>query len=88
MTDKKPDFVNNTGFKWWLDKNLSRHAKTPNVNGTTLDYQVFRVEHPNGVRNGVILDELRELIFESQYMYAIYDKINIMKLIKERCDDR
>lgn len=80
---QEPNFIGNDGIKWWIHKALTKHAKNPNENGTILDYQVFIVEHPNKLITGVILDEKRQPIFENQETCALYDKINIMKIVKE-----
>jgi len=79
----EPDFVNPEGVKWWLDKDCTRYAKRENLNGTSLDYQVFIVKKPNGYMTRVILNEKREPIFESQQLESIGFAIDKQKLLKE-----
>lgn len=83
----EPDFINDTGIKWWLDKETTHYAKRENHNGTKLDYQVFVVEKPDGYKTRIILDEKRQPIYEHQRLEDIAVKIDILKLIKERGDD-
>lgn len=82
-----PDFINAEGVKWWIDKETTRWATRENINGTTLDYQVFIVKRPDGYITRLILDEERQPIYEHQQLEAVASKIDIMKLIKERGDE-
>ena len=48
---KKPDFVNEQGVKWWLDKSLTMYAVDKG-----LQVQVFLVEEPNGYKTRLIIE--------------------------------
>lgn len=36
-TDSEPDFINDEGVKWWLDKSTTDYAQRKDINGNTLD---------------------------------------------------
>jgi hypothetical protein len=84
---KEPDFINDEGFKWWLDKGTTKYAMRENANGTTLDYQVWVVEKPDGFKTRIILDDRRKPIYENTSLEGIAVKIDMMKLVKEKCSD-
>lgn len=52
-----PDFINERGVKWWLDKSLTRYAERADHNGTKLEAKVFYVERPDGHKTRILIDK-------------------------------
>jgi len=76
----KPDFVNDTGIKWWVDKACTQWAREKNINDVALpDVVVFLIEEPSSRRTRVIVEN-GEVVFDNQNLEAIGAHIDIMKL--------
>ena len=77
----EPDFVNELGVKWWLDRFLTEYARNPDFAGRTLpDAAVYYVEEPGGHRCRVfVLDGEAE--YESERLEDIGVHIDVMKLV-------
>ena len=98
--DTKPDSINEKGVKWWVDKDLTKYAREPNPQGTTLERTtVFAVEEPNGHKTRLIVQQPEppagckihqqwQEVFESQRLEDIAVHIDIMKLDKEHNGNR
>jgi hypothetical protein len=81
--EKTPDFVNEKGIKWWLDKSSTDYAQKENIRGTRLPgVQVFYAEFPDGYRTRVIVQN-KQPVYESQGLEAIAVHIDQMKAEKE-----
>lgn len=65
--ESDPDFVNERGVKWWIDKSMTSYARSPDEKGTELDAVCFFVEETNGRRtrlltlNGMIIEDEQNL---------------------------
>uniref|UniRef100_A0A6M3JLL2 Uncharacterized protein n=1 Tax=viral metagenome TaxID=1070528 RepID=A0A6M3JLL2_9ZZZZ len=80
--EDKPDFVNNEGVKWWVDKGTTQYARGKDSFGTQLlDVTCFKTELDNGYRSFVIVNG-RGIVFTSQQIDTIGRHIDIMKMIK------
>ena len=80
--EDKPDFINDEGTKWWVDKIATQYAREEDVFGIRLpSVTCFRTEQANGYRSFVIVDG-RNIIFTSQQSDAIGCHIDIMKMTK------
>lgn len=75
----EPDFINDEGVKWWLDKDLTKYA-----NRASLDYQAFIVMKPDGYTTRLVLDELRKPIYDSQKLEDVAFFIDKQKLIRKK----
>lgn len=81
ITDNEPDFVNEEGSKWWLEKYLTDWARKPDVFGTTLDMNAYIVESKDGYKSFVLIDK-EGVVDHSQQSEAIAVKIDVLKLLK------
>lgn len=79
---QQPDFVNEQGVKWWLDKDSTRYASKENSNGISLDYQIFVVEEPDGRKTRLVLDEKRKPVYEHTHIESIAVWLDIQKYLK------
>lgn len=79
-----PDFVNDIGAKWWIDTICTQWATREDGNGVSLDYQVWVVEHPDGHKTRVLLNDARKAIYEHPSLENMATKIDMFKLIKHR----
>jgi hypothetical protein len=61
----EPDFINDEGFKWWLHKDMTKHAKSKG-----LPYMTWIVESPKGVKQFVTLSK-GQVVHESQQLEAV-----------------
>jgi len=50
--DSKPDFINEEGTKWWLDKDLTSYAKSKD-----LDLVCWITETKDGAKTRVLVDK-------------------------------
>ena len=85
--DTPPDYTNDFGVKWWLDKSLTTYAKEKNFKGISLpNVQVFDVEEPNGNRTRLIIEDSK-IIYENSGLEAIATYIDMMKVNKQFSDN-
>jgi len=80
--DKKPDFINEKGVKWWRDASTTRYARREDAHGTTLEAVVWLVEEPNGHRTRLLIADDGEFLGENQNLEALGAKIDILKMAK------
>lgn len=79
----EPDFINELGVKWWIDKMTTNYAQSPDVWGTRLNAMCFFVEEPGGRRTRVLIDRGTEnVLAEDQALDGIGCKIDILKALK------
>ncbi len=78
----KPDFINELGVKWWLDKETTQYARREDRNGIKLRVICYVIEEVNGRRTRVLIDEEREIIEEDQTLEGIGSKIDVRKFLK------
>lgn len=81
MSDK-PDFVNELGVKWWLDRSATSYARKPDLKGTTMDVLVYRVEHPNGASAFIVTDGGGEPMKECPSLEAVGAWVDFTKAAK------
>lgn len=82
--ETKPDYINEKGVKWWLDKSTTNFAQRPDHKGITLNITCFFVEEPNGYKTRVLIDnDIKEVIYEDTTLDGIGSKIDILKLKKD-----
>ena len=78
----KPDFINDGGTKWWIDKIATQYAREKDLFDIQLPtITCFRTELDNGYRSFVIVDG-QNIVFTSQQIDAIGCHIDIMKMAK------
>lgn len=75
----EPDFINEIGVKWWLDKATTKYAKSADSIGVTLDVVCFFIEETNGRRSRVLVSKDKGAIYENQNLEALLSKIDILK---------
>jgi len=76
--DTEPDFINDIGVKYWLDKSLTSYANRPDKYGTTLHGQIFFVEHPEFGRNRIYIED-QKIYAEETSLESIAQKIDLFK---------
>lgn len=78
--DDDPDFVNDLGVKWWLDKSLTEYATREDGNGIGLsDITIWCVEKPNGYKTH-IMTQGEEALYENQKLEDMAVHVDILKL--------
>jgi len=81
MTEE-PDFVNEEGTKWWVDKIATQYATKKDSFGVQLPGVVcFRTELSDGYSSFVVVDG-QKIVFTSQQTDAIGCHIDVMKMAK------
>ena len=69
---RPPDFINEDGVKWWIDKELTEYARMD------LNAVVFFVEKPNGYQTrALVIDGAVQ--YESQSLEAMGCRIDLLK---------
>lgn len=78
--DVEPDFINEQGVKWWIDKSTTQYAREEDQYGTTLNAIGWVAETPTGSQSRVLIDEdTKAIIAESPQMEGIGVKIDLLK---------
>ena len=77
-----PDYVNEQGVKWWIDKDLTKYSFDRGFSGT----RVFVVERPDGYRTR-LFTEGENILAESQSLEGICSKIDIISISRRYCDE-
>jgi hypothetical protein len=81
MFKTEPDFINETGVKWWHDESSTRYARTPDLFGITLPkVACFRVEFPSGERSLVIVED-GQAVWEGQRLEDMGVEIDKLKFL-------
>lgn len=82
--DKEPDFVNEEGTKWWVDRSTTKFAQQPDINNVRLPNVVcFATEQSNGYRSYVITEN-QQIEYAATGLEAIGVHIDIMKLSRRK----
>lgn len=76
--DQKPDFVNDEGVKWWIDKHESHYAR--HKLGT--DAAVWYVQETSGRRTR-LLTENNEILHEDQALEGMACYIDILAIARK-----
>ena len=58
--DAEPDFVNDIGTKFWVDKDTTDWAQREDRFGTSLNLVVYAVENKDGYRTRLMVNEAQE----------------------------
>ena len=58
-TDNEPDFINEEGVKWWVDKGLTEYA---NSGETPLKMGIWIVETTDGHMTRLAVDEKQNIL--------------------------
>lgn len=84
-----PDHVNDEGFKWWCDRDLTRCAVKEDLHGTALPgVSVWFVEHPKtGYRERVILDTDGTVEYHTTKLEDAAVHLDMMKVAKRYSDE-
>lgn len=81
--DTEPDFINEEGFKWWIDESMTKYAQKEDKDGISLNTtRVFFVEEPKGSKTRVIIMD-NELVCESTSIEGVCSYIDIIKTQKK-----
>lgn len=82
--DTEPNFVNEEGTKWWIDRDATRWATREDRFGTSLPNVVCWVlETKTGYRTYLLVDsETQQALYESQQLEAIAQRIDVLKLME------
>jgi len=81
--DTEPDYINELGTKWWLDKDITKYAQKPDRNGIILDAICYYTEETGGRRTRVLVSKDQEIIEEDQTLDGMGTKIDIRKFLKQ-----
>jgi len=81
-TMQEPDFINDEGFKWWKDKNITDYARREDSFGTTLKATCFIVEEPNGRKTRLLVSEDQQILADEQGLEAMAVKIDMLKFLE------
>ena len=76
--DKKPDFINEQGVKWWADKDETHYAR--HKLGT--DAVVWYVEETDGRRTR-LLTENNEILHECQTIDGMASYVDILAIARK-----
>ena len=74
-----PDFVNDQGVKWWVDKELTRYARQK----LGVDAAVWYVEETSGVRTRLLIDH-GEILHNDTTYEGIAVHIDIVYLARKK----
>jgi len=78
--DNEPDFVNDEGTKWWMNKLSTDYATSPDSNDIKLpDHAVWYVERLDGYRTMLLVHD-DTIIKESQTLDGMGSAIDVIKL--------
>lgn len=81
FSDRKPDFVNEEGTKWWRENGvLDRHAKRVGE-----DYSVWIAENVDGLAEYLIFKG-QELIYAHHLFENIAVELDVYQLLEEKED--
>lgn len=73
--DREPDFINEEGVKWWINKRLTEYAEEKGLN-----YTCYIIEFKNGYRErAVVNNDTNKLIYSSPSLEAVGVYIDLAK---------
>ena len=79
-TDKEPDFINEEGVKWWLDKSLTQYANQGDI---SLEIGVWIVETPDGAITRLATDANQRILKDTSVIEAMACLIDDEKKSRE-----
>lgn len=82
LHEKKPDFVNEEGTKWWLDKSLIDWADRGDFKLTDLGYRFWLIEFKTGNRTRLITRD-DQVIYDNTSAEAIACRIDVLRLLAQ-----
>lgn len=78
-----PDFINDKGIKWWLDKDLTKYARNkPNCEQMI----AYVVKEPSGELNRLLVEN-EEIIYGTQVLEDLCVHIDIESFARETKKD-
>jgi hypothetical protein len=80
--ENDPDFINDEGTKWWIDRDLTNYAQNPDAKGISLDVQAWVLQTSDGYMTRVLVNKDHEICDESQNLEALAVKIDVRKFLK------
>lgn len=81
--DKTPDYVNEIGVKWWLDKDTTDYANKKNINNKKLNARCWFIEDTDKRRTRVLVcSDTNNILYESQSLESILYTIDFLKFVK------
>jgi hypothetical protein len=75
----KPDFINEQGSKFWLDKSSTNYAKTKKLK----NIQVLLAENKKGDKTRIITENGKP-IYDSQLLENIGMRIDLLAMLKKK----
>ena len=80
---EKPYFINEKGFEWYVDKDMTNWARKDMPGGTKgiKDVMCFYVKMPDGVTR-VLIDDKQNIIHEDTNLEGMASHIDMMKISK------
>lgn len=81
-TDREPDFINESGVKWWIEKSLTQWAQKEDRHGTSLPFTAFLLEFQDGAKTYVLVNDKQEVLADSTQYEAIACDIDVLKFLK------
>lgn len=79
---RDPDFINELGIKWWLDKDTTSYAMKPDRHGTSLDVNIWVAKFPDDHITRLMINSSYEVIEDEQSLEAMAVKIDVRKFLK------
>lgn len=81
--DKTPDYVNEIGVKWWLDKDTTDYANKKNINNKKLNARCWFIEDTDKRRTRVLVySDTNNILYESQSLESMLYTIDFLKFVK------
>lgn len=81
--DKTPDYVNEIGVKWWLDKDTTDYANKKNINNKKLNARCWFIEDTDKRRTRVLVcSDTNNILYESQSLESMLHTIDFLKFVK------
>ncbi len=81
--DKPPDYVNEIGVKWWLDKDTTNYANKKNINNKKLNARCWFIEEIDKRRTRVLVcSNTNNILYESQSLESMLYTIDFLKFVK------
>lgn len=75
--DKKPDFINKDGIKWWFDKSTTKYLHSKKLEGS-----VFVIENKKKIRTRVLIQD-NEVVYENQDLSQFAAHIDMLAISKK-----
>ena len=81
---REPDFINEEGVKWWLDKHLTDYANREDQRGISLKNIKGFVTEKDSILEYVLVDyDTGSVVHSSHLLESVATKIDMMKVTKD-----